>query len=51
FMCFGSIWWSNVSRIVYGTTIKESNIILDTSINIDINELNKKTGNKIKIMF
>lgn len=49
FMCFGSIWWSNVSRIVYGTTIKESNIILDTSINIDINELNKKTGNKIKI--
>lgn len=49
FMCFGSIWWSNISNIVYGATIKESNCILDTDINIGIDELNNKTGNKINI--
>lgn len=49
FLCFGSIWWSNVSNIVCGASIKDSNIILDTDINIDIYELNSKTGNKIKI--
>lgn len=49
FMCFGSIWWSNISRIIYGASIKESNGILDTDINITVEELNSKTGNKIKI--
>lgn len=49
FMCFGSIWWANISNIVYGTTIKESNCILDTDINIGVEELNSKTGNKISI--
>lgn len=49
FMCFGTIWWSNISKIIYGTTIKESNNILDTDINIGISELNEKTGNRIEI--
>lgn len=49
FMCFGTIWWSNISKIRYGATIKESNNILDTDINITVDELNKKTGNKIDI--
>ena len=49
FMCFGTIWWANISNIVYGASIKESNCILDTDINIGIEELNQKTGNKITI--
>ncbi len=49
FMCFGTIWWANISNIVYGTSIKESNSILDSDINIGVEELNKKTGNKISI--
>lgn len=49
FMCFGTIWWSNITNLVYGTSIQESNIILDTDININVNELNSKTGNKINI--
>lgn len=49
FMCFGTIWWSNISNVVYGTSIEESNIILDSDINIDVLELNSKTGNKINI--
>lgn len=49
FMCFGTIWWSNISRIVYGASIRESNILLDTDINITVEELNKKTGIRIEI--
>jgi len=49
FMCFGTIWWANISNIVYATSIEESNGILDTDININIEELNSKTGNKVKI--
>ena len=49
FMCFGSIWWSNISRIVYGANIYDSNNILNTDINITIEELNEKTGNHINI--
>jgi tRNA(Arg) A34 adenosine deaminase TadA len=49
FMCFGTIWWANISKIIYGVDIYDSNCILDTDINITIEELNRKTGNKIKI--
>lgn len=49
FMCFGTIWWSNISNIIYAADIYESNHILKTDINIGIKELNEKTGNKIKI--
>ncbi len=49
FMCFGTIWWANITNLVYGASIQESNNILDTDINITVEELNSKTGNKINI--
>lgn len=49
FMCFGTIWWSNISRVVYGTSIQESKGILDTDIDITVEELNEKTGKRIEI--
>lgn len=55
FMCFGTIWWARVSRIVYGMSLEESNKILEPEINITsdiiikIQELNIKTGNKVEI--
>ena len=49
FMCFGTIWWAGISNIVYGASIKDSNAILNTDINITVEELNSKTGNKVNI--
>lgn len=50
FMCFGTIWWSGISKIVYGASIYDSNIIIDTNININVETLNQQTGNKIEII-
>ncbi|MDD3186901.1 MAG: nucleoside deaminase [Bacilli bacterium] len=49
FMCFGTIWWANISKIVYAANIEESNKVLNTPIDIGVEELNNKTGNCIKI--
>ena len=49
FLCFGTIWWSNISNIVYGVSIENSKSGLDEEIKITVEELNAKTGNKINI--
>jgi len=49
FMCFGTIWWSNISNVVYATSIIDSKSDLDVEIKITIEELNKKTGSKVNI--
>jgi tRNA(Arg) A34 adenosine deaminase TadA len=49
FLCFGTIWWANISNIVYGVSIKDSKSGLDEEIKITVEELNNKTGNKINI--
>jgi len=49
FLCFGTIWWANISNMVYGVSIKNSKSGLEEEIKITAEELNEKTGNKINI--
>ena len=46
-MCFGAAWWANISKIIYGSDCGTAEI--DHSFNVPIDELNQRTGNKIKI--
>jgi tRNA(Arg) A34 adenosine deaminase TadA len=53
-LCFGTAWWSNIRRIVYGVSIKEC---LDEGIctfleglNISIQQLNKMSSNDFEIV-
>ena len=49
FLCFGTIWWANISNMVYGVGIENSRSGLEKEIKITAEELNEKTGNKINI--
>lgn len=48
-MCFYMAWITNISKIVYGANVKDSLKFGFKEINIGIDELNKKGGNKINI--
>ena len=45
-MCFSAAWLAHIERIVYGTSLDESPF---EEINISVDYLNKKSGNKIQI--
>ncbi len=53
-MCFGTLWWSNIRKIVYGATIKDS--VADEicpfmkELNISVKELNKMSSNDFEII-
>jgi len=48
-MCFYMVWITHISKIVYGACVKDALNHGFEEINIPIDELNKKGGNKIKI--
>jgi len=48
-MCFYLAWVTGISKIFYGATLKDSMKEGIPEIDISINELNERTGNKIKI--
>ena len=48
-MCFYMAWITHVSKIVYGACVKDALKMGFKEIDISIDELNKKGGNKIKI--
>lgn len=53
-MCFGTLWWSNIRKIVYGANIKDS--VADgictfmKELNISINQLNSMSSNDFQII-
>lgn len=53
-MCFGTLWWSNIRKIVYGASITDSiadNIcIFMKKLNISINQLNSMSSNDFEII-
>lgn len=48
-MCFYMAWITNISEIVFGSSVKDAIIFGAEEIKISVKELNKKGGNKIKI--
>ena len=48
-MCFYMAWITKVSKIVYGATLQDSIKYGFKEIDIGINELNRKGGNKVKL--
>jgi len=52
-MCFGTLWWSNIRKIVYGTSITDS--VADgvcmamKEIDVPIKKLNEMTSNDFEI--
>ena len=48
-MCFYMVWITNISRLVYGSTIKDSMDVGLPEINITVEELNKRVNNPIEI--
>ena len=53
-MCFGTIWWSNIRKIVYGTNIKD-NVKNDIcpylkGLNISVNQLNELSSKDFEIV-
>jgi tRNA(Arg) A34 adenosine deaminase TadA len=48
-MCFYMAWITNISRIVYGTSIKDSIDVGLPEINISVEELNKRVNNPIEL--
>ncbi len=48
-MCFYMAWITHVPEIVYGATLKDSIAFGSEEIDIEIDELNEKSGNKISI--
>ena len=49
-MCFYMAWVTHIPKIVYGANLKDSLNFGFEEIDIDIDELNKKGGNKIEIV-
>lgn len=53
-MCFGTLWWSNIRKIVYGASIKDS--VADgictfmKELNISVNQLNSMSSNDFDII-
>lgn len=47
-MCFYMAWITHISKIVYGATLEDSIKYGFEEINLGIDELNKKGGNRIK---
>lgn len=48
-MCFYMAWATGIKEIYYGATIKDSVATGVPEMNISVKELNKKSGNKIKL--
>lgn len=48
-MCFYMAWITGISKIVYGTTLQDSLNAGFPEINVSVNFLNRKSGNKIKL--
>lgn len=53
-MCFGTIWWSNIRKIVYAASI-EHNVANDVcpylkGLNISVNKLNELSSNDFEII-
>lgn len=48
-MCFYMAWITKIPEIVFGATLKDSIKFKFNEINITDEELNKKSGNKIKL--
>jgi len=48
-MCFYMAWVMGVDKIIYGASVKDSLKYGFKEINIGISDLNKKSGNKVKI--
>ncbi len=49
-MCFYMAWITHIPKIVYGATQKEAIKFGFKEINVDNKELDKKSGNKIKLV-
>ncbi len=48
-MCFSASWWANITRIVYGISLKESSKLFGQEILVSVDYLNEKGNNKIKL--
>ena len=48
-MCFSASWWANISRIVFGVSLKESSKLFGPEILVSTEYLNRKSANKIEI--
>ena len=48
-MCFSAAWWANISRIVFGVSLKESSRLFGQEILVSSDYLNRKGASKIKI--
>ena len=49
-MCFYMAWITHIPKIIYGANLKDSLDFGFEEIDIDITELNKKSGNKIEVV-
>ena len=49
-MCFYMAWITHIPKIVYGASLKDSIDFGFEEINIDFDELNRKSGNKIEVV-
>ncbi len=48
-MCFSASWWANISRIVFGISLKESSKLFGKEMLVSTKYLNRKGANKIEI--
>lgn len=48
-MCFYMAWITGISKIIFGATLKDSINLGYPEINVTTSEMNKKSGNKIKL--
>ncbi|MFA4937512.1 MAG: nucleoside deaminase [Patescibacteria group bacterium] len=48
-MCFSAAWWANISKVVFGISLKESSKLFGQEILVSADYLNRKGANKIEI--